>query len=183
MNDLFEKEYLKRLRADYRKVLEGDGGNCPCCARWGKINTFHLDETNALSLLWMKKNEVDADGWIHTAKVAPRWMMRAKSFSTMRHWGLVESAPNDDKEKKGAGVWRLTNKAHNFVGGKVRLPKKHLFITAPWLHTATKKFTSANVLASGLTMKKLCRIGLTLTKYKVNLETKRVHRCGGSVVP
>jgi hypothetical protein len=124
MNDLFEEEYLKRLRADYRKVLEGDGGNCPCCERWGKINTFHLDETNALSLLWMKKNEKDADGWIHTAKVAPRWMMRAKSFSTMRHWGLVESAPNDDKEKKGAGVWRLTNKAHNFIGGKVRLPKK-----------------------------------------------------------
>ena len=27
MNDLFEEEYLKRLRADYRKVLEGDAAS------------------------------------------------------------------------------------------------------------------------------------------------------------
>lgn len=123
MINLFEQEIIDQLKADYLKVLEGEGGYCPCCARWGKINTFHLSETNALSLLWMQKNE-EEEGWVHTAKNAPRWMMRAKSFSTMRHWGLVESFPNDDEDKKGAGVWRLTNKAYQFINGLVRVPKK-----------------------------------------------------------
>lgn len=124
MRDLFEEQTIKKIKADYRNVIEGEGGYCPCCERWGKINTFHLSEINALSLMWMMNNEIDEDGWVHTAKLAPRWMMRAKSFSTMRHWGLVESAPNDDKNKKAAGVWRITQKGYNFVNGQIRLPKK-----------------------------------------------------------
>jgi hypothetical protein len=72
----------------------------------------------------MANNTEDLEGWIHTAKLAPRWMMQSKSFSTMRHWGLVEAAPNDDENKKGAGVWRLTPKAYTFLQGKLRIPKK-----------------------------------------------------------
>ena len=50
--------------------------------------------------------------------------MRAKSFTNLRYWGLIECHPNDSKDVKGSGLWRVTNKAIKYMAGEMQLPKK-----------------------------------------------------------
>lgn len=123
MDDLFEKEYLAKISANYLKVLQGDGGHCPCCKRFGKYNGFTITQKNAQALVWIYKNG-GVDDWANTAKNAPREFMQAKTFTNMRYWGLIEPHPNDKKEKKGSGYWRITQKGINYINGQMRLPKK-----------------------------------------------------------
>lgn len=123
MDDLFEKEYLAKISANYLKVLQGDGGHCPCCKRFGKYNAFTITQKNAQALVWIYKNG-GVDDWANTAKNAPREFMQAKTFTNMRYWGLIEPHPNDNKEKKGSGYWRITQKGINYMNGQMRLPKK-----------------------------------------------------------
>jgi len=124
MIDLFEAEYLAKIRKDYLKVLQGAGGDCPCCDRHGKYNGFTITQKNAQALLWIYKNAANEDRWVNTAKNAPREFMRAKTFTNMRYWGLIEAHPNDRKDVKGSGYWRITSKGIDYILGKMRLPKK-----------------------------------------------------------
>lgn len=123
MDDLFDDDYLQRLRKDYLKVLQGKGGVCPCCDRKGKYNAFLITRKNAQALVWMYYNG-DQDGWVNTANNAPRDFMRAKTFTNMRYWGLIEPYPNDDKDKRGSGYWRITNTGVKYLKGEIALPQK-----------------------------------------------------------
>jgi hypothetical protein len=123
MNDLFEQEYLAKIRKDYLKVLEGEGGDCPCCKRYGKYNGYSITKTDAKALVWIFVNG-DKDGWVHMPTASPREFMRSKSFTNMRYWGLIENYPNDNKDVKGSGLWRVTSKAVKYIRGEMQLPKK-----------------------------------------------------------
>ena len=50
-----EKNYLAQLKTNWRATIEGDGGHCPCCNKWGKISPFTITETHALALLWLSR--------------------------------------------------------------------------------------------------------------------------------
>ena len=43
-----EEILLAKLKADWRVTIEGDGGHCPCCGKWGKISPFTITETHAV---------------------------------------------------------------------------------------------------------------------------------------
>lgn len=123
MFDLFETDILHKLRSDYQKKLEGEGAECPCCKRFGKYNGYSITKTDAKFLVWLFING-DKDGWVHTPTQAPREFMRAKSFTNLRYWGLIENYPNDNKDVKGSGLWRITNKGIKYMKGEMQLPKK-----------------------------------------------------------
>jgi hypothetical protein len=123
MIDLFEAEYLAKIRKDYLKVLEGKGGDCPCCKRHGKYNGYSITKTDARFLVWIFTNG-DKDGWVHTPTQAPREFLQAKSFTNLRYWALIENYPNDNKKIKGSGLWRITNKGIKYMQGEMQLPKK-----------------------------------------------------------
>lgn len=114
---------MDELKTKWRATIEGDGGNCPCCGRWGKISAFSITETHALGLLWMSQQDAE-DGWIDVPPHAPAWLLRGKNFSLMAKWGLIESAINADEAKRGSGVWRVTPRGHAFILGIVTIPKK-----------------------------------------------------------
>lgn len=123
MIDLFEAEYLEKIRKDYIRVLEGKGGNCPCCKRYGKYHGYSITKTDAKALAWIYANG-DKHGWVNMPTKAPREFLRGKSFTNLRYWGLIEAHPNDRKDVKGSGNWRVTNKAISYMQGKMTLPKK-----------------------------------------------------------
>jgi len=123
MLDLFEQDFLSKLKNDYRDVLESSGGDCPCCGRFGKYNGYSITKTDARALIWILVNG-DKHGWVHMPTQAPREFMRAKSFTNLRYWALIENHPNDNKEIKGSGLWRVTNKAVKYISGEMQLPKK-----------------------------------------------------------
>ena len=72
-----ENEALIQLRKNWSLVIEGDGGNCPCCDRWGKIYQRGLNSSMSRSLIWLVFNaKPREDGWVHVPSSAPDWMLR-----------------------------------------------------------------------------------------------------------
>lgn len=123
--DIFDRDFLDRQREDWRKTIEGDGGYCPCCDKWGKISPQGFTEVMALGLLWFAKQPIDETGWINVPKTAPRWMLQGKTFTTMQHWELIEKCPyRNDETKKSDGLWKITQKGLWFVSGTLLIPKK-----------------------------------------------------------
>lgn len=117
-------KYLADLRAEWRNTIEGDGGRCPCCDRWGKINAQPLSEIMALGLLWFSRTKGDANGWIDVPKRAPRWMMRGKTYATLARWELLEKNGGSDDGKKSIGLWRITKKGRDFINGDIAVPDR-----------------------------------------------------------
>lgn len=119
---LFGDNALQTLRSLWRDTIEGEGGRCPCCDRWGKINGHAIIETMALSLLWLYKQPVDDNGFVDTKK-APAWMLKGK-YSLLRHWGLITKADTQNEKTKGEGLWQVTPLGHQFLRNEVSIPKK-----------------------------------------------------------
>jgi len=135
--DMFETEgmMLARLRADWTKAIEGNGGHCPCCGRWGKVYTQRLTQSMALALRWIMVHG-EQDGWVQVQERAPRWMMRGKTYSLLEHWGLIESKAHR------SGVWRATHYGQDFVLGHCEAHAAvHVYDNKVWgLSAETVKF-------------------------------------------
>jgi hypothetical protein len=128
--EMFEGKQLEELRHKWRVTIGGDGGKCPCCDRWGKINNYNLNETMVVTLKWMTRVRPDYEDYIDMGAKAPRWAVRGKNYATMKFWGFVEPAPTIMKKPdngivtKSNGLWRVTNIGHLFVNGGVYVPSK-----------------------------------------------------------
>lgn len=101
---------LNIARARWRLEIEGAGGFCPCCDRWGKVYKLKLNKGLVRALYWMTVNG-DEDGWVDVQRTAPRWILRGKTYSLLAHWGLIES------KAERSGVWRPTARGRMFVQG------------------------------------------------------------------
>lgn len=122
---------LSAARKEWDATIRDSGGHCPCCDRWGKVNRYKVTENMAKTLLWMAANH--GTEWVDMPNVAPRHALQTKSYSTMKHWGLIERHPmlvNDDgslPDKKFSGLWRVTPTGISFAKGKSFIPK-HVYI-------------------------------------------------------
>jgi hypothetical protein len=114
---------LFELRLAWREAIEGDGGHCPCCDRWGKIYPRSLNVTMARSLIWLAHHSANWD-WVDVPKSAPRWLVRSNQLPTLRWWGLVERHGNDDPTKRHSGLWRVTERGDLFAQNRLQVPKK-----------------------------------------------------------
>lgn len=119
---LIQKICTRLLRDDWKSTIEGDGGYCPCCDRWGKVYKMGLTQHLALCLRWIHVHgDKNDDGWVHVQTKAPRWMLRSKTYSTLEHWGLIES------KLKRSGYWRTTPKAEVFMKSLIMVPS-HVYV-------------------------------------------------------
>jgi hypothetical protein len=124
---------LPRLRTDvtlakairvFAKRIIGDGGKCPCCGRWGKINAHNLNADPVRALIWLVNAAGPKRKWIDVPATAPRGLLRSKKMSVLKHWGLIERRKNENSKIKSSGVWRPTRLGVEFVAGCVRVAKK-----------------------------------------------------------
>lgn len=115
---------MAQLKANWRATIEGDGGHCPCCGKWGKISPQGMNETRALALLWLSRAPSDDQGWVDVPRVGPRWLLRGKTHTTLQHWGFVEPGAHTDETKKSDGAWRVTAKGLHFICGTITVPRK-----------------------------------------------------------
>jgi hypothetical protein len=117
-----ENEQLAQMRDNWEVAIEGDGGHCPCCGRWGKIYKRALNASMARSLMWLVNRPHRGDGWTHVPSNAPTWMLRSSQLPTLHLWGLVESS--DTKTKlASSGLWKPTQKGIDFANDVCSVPK------------------------------------------------------------
>ena len=113
---------LAEARLEFKTAIQGDGGKCPCCRRWGKINGYQINSTQVRGMIWMLKN-FRKNAWVDLGK-APKWVLRSKSMATLHHWDLLEAKPKGkDEDKRASGLWRLTPHGHDFIRRRITMPK------------------------------------------------------------
>lgn len=150
---------LEQARQEYRDVLKNNGGKCPCCRRWGKINGYQINSTQVRGMIWMLKN-FRRDEWVDLGK-APRWVLRSKSLATLHHWDLLETKKKAGEDTRGSGLWRLTQLGRDFIYCRVTMPK-YAFVFNNRLEKFSREQTDA-VQALG---KKFSYDELMNTTYK-----------------
>lgn len=123
MLDSMAFRWLQDLKKDWRFMIEGDGGYCPCCDRWGKISAFTITETHALALLWLSRQET-VDGWVDVPPIAPQWMLRGKNYQTMAKWDLIRKGSRTNLATKSDGMWQVTQRGWDFIRGDISVPAK-----------------------------------------------------------
>lgn len=122
---------LHELRADWRAVIGGKGGHCPCCDRWGRVNKKSLNLTLVKTLVWMSewRYHKNDGGWIHMPTEAPPFVKRSNQYSSLAGWGFIERQQKQTKipsDVKHEGWWRITPHGMDFIEGKVKVPKQVL---------------------------------------------------------
>lgn len=125
-NDLFEGLYLSKQQDLWKNTIEGEGGHCPCCGKWGKVYKIRLSQHLALALRWMVVHG-DEEGWVDVQSFGPRWMLRGKTYPLLEHWGLIES------QARRSGIWRATLKGRDFTEGKISMAAAvHVYDNRVW---------------------------------------------------
>lgn len=122
---------LGRLRDIWRSIIEGSGGHCPVCERWGKVMPIRMTSTTVRSLVWLRDfQDRTQQAWVHVPSEAPRYVMRSYSISSLKHWGMVqqraETVATDATGKrttKYSGYWRITPQGRDFAAGLIAVPK------------------------------------------------------------
>ena len=103
------------MNEDWRKTIEGSGGHCPCCGKWGKVHKYKLSQSLVRALDWIAHNTNDK-GWADVQGSAPHWMMRSKTYPSLEHWGLIVAmAPR-------SGFWRATPLGIKFLREQITVP-------------------------------------------------------------
>ena len=120
---------LKELRQEWDNTIAKSGGHCPCCDRWGKINSHGIHKSLALCLRWLYEyTKLSKKAWIHVVEEAPRQVLRTRSFAGLEYWGLIRRVDTSHGDKLGrtrsSGLWQITPLGIDFVEGKTLMPKR-----------------------------------------------------------
>lgn len=122
--NLFGDNALQTLRSMWRDTIEGEGGRCPCCDRWGKINAVSINETMCLSLLWISRQKPDDNGFVNITS-APAWFTRSRSYPNLQHWGLLFKADKaQDNTKRSDGLYQVSMMGMAFLRNELSISKK-----------------------------------------------------------
>ena len=124
------------LRGTWQHTIEGKGGYCTVCSRWGKINVMPLTGAMVKALAWLHREQMTTgERWVNVPERAPRYVMRSYAISTLKHWNLVVQRyvppPTKEEIKEGAqrktktsGMWQITVLGVAFLMEQVKMHKK-----------------------------------------------------------
>ncbi len=110
-----------------------EGVCCPVCDQHAQRYYRRINSGMARWLMVLARmSPRGSDKWVSTKDVIQR-AATYKGFgssqgsgeapSLLPFWGLIETRPNDDPEKKHSGVWRVTELGYDFVESKVMVPR------------------------------------------------------------
>lgn len=122
---------LQDSRDDWASAIQGDGGYCPCCDRWGKIYPRHFNSSMARALIWLVRR---GGTWTDVPNTAPKWLTRTNQLPTLRWWGLIERRESDDPKVKHSGMWRPTSRGVDFAHGLITIPQTVFTYNAEVMH-------------------------------------------------
>lgn len=106
---------------------------CPCCQRLFKSYLRSVRGDIGCTIIWMYrfgKTEYpdERSPWINVIHNGPESLVKSRDYTKGEKWGLIESKENVDPDKKDSGVWRLTERGHDFVEGRIAVDSHMLFL-------------------------------------------------------
>jgi hypothetical protein len=85
---------------------------------------YRINATMARALIWLYQTAPDGE-WVNIQTQSPAWILRTKSMSTLKYWGLIEPKGKDDtSDTRCSGVWRITSTGVKFALNKITINKK-----------------------------------------------------------
>lgn len=116
---------LHEERRRLERHLLHKGATCRACGRRVKAYGYRFTEKMAHELAWFAYMSGPERKWVHVGD-APKWMLQAKSYSSLRWWGLLESAGSDpeDRSKTSRGLWRPTDDGLRFLRRQLRVHER-----------------------------------------------------------
>jgi len=100
-----------------------EGVICPVCNSNCKVYKMPLTKCQISMLFWLRWKTRRGE-YIHFNENAPRVFVKSASVGKMKHWGLIEQAPNvDDPTKNKLGYVRITDLGLDFIEDKCRIAK------------------------------------------------------------
>lgn len=131
LKDLFKShiftghETVEKAREWWENKIHGEYVKCPVCNRIGKLYKTPFNGQYALALIWMHQNQIGAT-WINMPALAPKWLIRSRSFYKLLYWGLIERKAIQ-KASNDAGKWRVTEKGRAFAESRIKVDS-HVYI-------------------------------------------------------
>ena len=131
---------LAQLQKKWEEVIDGGGGHCPVCRKWGKINPMTFTNSMAHSLIWLTKQPLKGrlledetyiyKGYADVRNTAPRWLIRRGTITGCKNWELITS-PEPDYDRDGSnarkqteGFWAPTEKGYQFARNLTKIPRR-----------------------------------------------------------
>lgn len=132
----------------WKRMKDGEKGDCPCCRRHAQIYKRRLHYTIAWQLITLYKLNGYAD-WINAVHLLMPGMHSTSDFPTARYWKLIERRPlgTGDDGKKTSGWWRLTASGMGFVLGSATITKVALVFDDKVLDFEGEEITIRDALA------------------------------------
>jgi hypothetical protein len=111
-----------------------DGAQCPCCDQHAQRYYRTLNSGIGRWLLALVAMRPEgATNWVSTKDVIQHAAARrgfgsslgsGEAPSLLPFWGLIETRPSDDPDKKHSGVWRPTKDGYDFAHDRKRVPRR-----------------------------------------------------------
>lgn len=114
-------------------VIDGIDFDCPCCLKPVKVQTVSMDNLKIRLLAsfandcpndWMRRKDISKIWRRHEIIGADHAAIGDGTFAKCAYWGLIEEQPlssNDTGKKKNSGIWRMTDKGHDFIVGDLAI--------------------------------------------------------------
>lgn len=116
------KAPLEEIRVDaHERSAEPKGTTCPTCFKKFRTHKPSLNATAARGLVNLMLCYIRSGGEPVPIRVFHR---ERNAMADMKHWGLVEIAPNADPTKRSSsGRYSPTKRLIRWMRGEIRLPK------------------------------------------------------------
>lgn len=133
------KEAKEYLRANWEK-----GTNCPCCGQYVKLYKRRFNSGMARSLLIiyrLTKAKNGSDKWLHLQREFANLGINsnAADYSSLKWWGLIEPAENDDPSKKTSGFWQITDSGIAFAEKRTKISTRAFLYNNKFCGFSTEK--------------------------------------------
>lgn len=114
-------------------MIDGKAIDCPLCFKSVKVQTVSMDNLK-IRLLASFANDCPTD-WMERKRISKIWLRHGiidsehaaigdGTFAKCAYWGLIEEQPISSTaktKKKNSGIWRMTQKGHDFVVGDLAI--------------------------------------------------------------
>lgn len=94
--------------------------SCPCCGQLVKLYKRKINSAMAADLIRLFKR-VNVGEYLHIDEFT-KYTAHGGDFAKLQYWGLVDTEPNTDPDKKTSGKWAITSDGVEFCRGLLALP-------------------------------------------------------------